>query len=740
MNKKNYYYSLILGGATWVLLAACPLQAATKQSLQDLEITSEGEIHQEILSVNYELDFLKFEESQASLSLATEKPQDLGSIGEDLTLSEDFPRENLLAQTPLIAQPEILIQENQNPILQPNTPVAPLLPRAVAPPVGDIAISNIDATSNTIDLGSAAIVPRLVLREAPAREVLAVLARYAGLNLIFTDTQGEEAAQQQTISLDLENESVQEVFNSVLMVSGLQANRRGRTIFVGSALPQGARDLISRTLRLNQVSAANAATYLASQGAEYQRLVTEQEDIVDPLTNRVVGRRDKPPTLEALKVKKEEGSTAAFLLDGLTVGTDERLNSITLIGDPRQVQIATSMLSQLDARRRQAVVNVKVIDVQLRGEEFYNSSFSFGFDDGFFVNDGGTAILNFGGINPANAAQSRAGAFAQPVISLTDALGGNTPNIFYDQQNAPFNNFTSGTVQFFDQNPASPTAGQVQTLPQTTFVRPDFGTNNNPLQPGVSSVPGFELVDVVQTLPDGSTITTQQLVATPLQYAAPSLFQFPNRFLLTLEAQVTSGNAKILTDPTLVVQEGQQATVKLTQKVVESVNTEVDPLSGVRTTTPVLADAGLTLSVQIDRIDDNGFINLYVSPTIAAPGATEEFDSGAGATNRLTLLTRREMTSGLVRLRDGQTLILSGVISETERTTVSKVPILGDIPILGALFRQTNNQGERSEVIILLTPKIVDDNTNAPFGYSYTPGSGAADVLRQQGFPVQPQP
>ena len=55
-------------------------------------------------------------------------------------------------------------------------PVAPTLPRAIAPPVGDMAISNIDAGASEIDLGSSAVVPRLVLREAPAREVLAVLA------------------------------------------------------------------------------------------------------------------------------------------------------------------------------------------------------------------------------------------------------------------------------------------------------------------------------------------------------------------------------------------------------------------------------------------------------------------------------------------------------------------------------------------------------------------------------------
>lgn len=720
MNNKNYYYSLILGGATGIILAACPVQALNEESLKEIKITNKDEISTEKLKDNrLWAENTPLEDVNIVASVTKEKlfnSQDYevnwSEISPDIEAKFDFPSENLLAQTPLISQPEVIIRENQSEILQPNTPVAPLLPRAVAPPVGDIAISNIDASSYTVDLGTPVIVPRLVLREAPAREVLAVLARFAGMNLIFTDTQGEEAAQQQTVSLDLENESVQEVFNSVLMISGLRANKRGRTIFVGSQLPQGARDLISRTLRLNQVNATSAATYLASQGAEYQRLVTEREDITDPLTGRVIGTREGAPTLEALKVNKE-GSTGAFLLDGLTVSTDDRLNSLTLIGDPRQVQIATSMLSQLDARRRQAVVNVKVVDVALRGSQLYNSSFSFGFGDGFFIQDGGTAILNFGGVNPPNQAQTRGSTFAPPVIPIDDVLGGATAQPFFDRQNAPFSNFTTQGVDLI--NPAT---GGIITVP-TNFVRPNFGTNRNPLQPGVTGI-------------DAGTGS--------VEFTPPGLFQFPNRFLITLEAQITSGNAKILTDPTLVVQEGQQATVKLTQKVVESVETQIDGDSGVRTITPVLADAGLTLTVEVDRIDDNGFINLFVSPTVASPGATEVFDSGAGARNELTLLNRRELTSGLIRLRDGQTLILSGIITETERTTVSKVPILGDIPILGALFRRTQNSGDRSEVIIMLTPRIVDDNPNAPFGYGYTPGPGAADVLRRQGFPVQPQP
>ncbi|RPH90082.1 MAG: pilus assembly protein, partial [Chroococcales cyanobacterium metabat2.561] len=306
--------------------------------------------------------------------------------------------EKLLAQSaPLVPNPEIIIQG------APQTPGAPTLPRAVAPPVGDIAISNIDASAEKVKFERNITVPRVLLREASAREVLMTLANYAGYNVVFTSAQGETNATSQTVSLEFTNESVENIFNAVLLISGLQANRQGTTIFVGAQLPQGARNLISRTLRLNQVKAVNAATFLATQGAEYQRLVSKTEDIVDPLTGRVIGRRDVPATLEALKPQNTEGSKAALLLTGLRIAADDRLNSINLIGEARQVQIATSLLTQLDARRRQVVVNVKVIDVNLLNTDRFNSSFSFGFNDGFFVQDNGAAVLNFGNMNPPSS-------------------------------------------------------------------------------------------------------------------------------------------------------------------------------------------------------------------------------------------------------------------------------------------------------------------------------------------------
>jgi type IV pilus assembly protein PilQ len=620
--------------------------------------------------------------------------------------------EKLLAQSaPLVPNPEIIIQGI------PQAPGAPTLPRAVAPPVGDIAISNIDASAEKIKFDRNITVPRVLLREASAREVLMTLANIAGYNVVFTSAQGEANATSQTVSLEFTNESVENIFNAVLLVSGLQANRQGKTIFVGAQLPQGARNLISRTLRLNQVKAVAAATFLATQGAEYQRLVTQTEDIVDPLTQRVVGRRDVPPTLEPLKPQNTEGSKAALLLTGLRIAADERLNSINLIGEPRQVQIATSLLTQLDARRRQVVVNVKVIDVNLLNTDEFRSSFSFGFNDGFFVQDGGAAVLNFGNMNPPGSETvGRPGAFAQPVVPIFDIISGST-------------NAELEIAPFFDvQNGAS--FGRVNQGPNdfvggtTPYARPSFGRTVNPFQPGLSDVNIDPETGIIE-----------------YEYEPPTLFQYPQRFLMTLQASIQTGNAKILTDPSLVVQEGQQATVKLTQKVLVSVETTIDTNSNgnERTTTPVFGDAGLTLTVDVNQIDDNGYISLNVAPTIAQPGPPIRFDSGGATINTLTPLITRELLSGLIRLRDGQSLILSGIIQERQQSSETKVPILGDIPILGALFRSRTNQNSRSEVIILLTPKIIEDTATSTLGINYQPGQDAAEVLQRQGFPVQPR-
>lgn len=542
----------------------------------------------------------------------------------------DSKRPTTTAQTPpggvLVPNPNVTIDGAPVPSSAP-----PLLPRAVAPPVGDIAVSNTDSSPSQIDLGTEERVPRLVLREAPVREVLALLARAAGLNLAFSTAQAPGQQQDQAttpnapgaegprISLDIENESVQDVFNYVLRLSGLQANREGRTIFVGTRLPNQARDVVVRSLRLNQVTVGVALNFLVGMGAES---AVSRERTITSVNAVPVGGSATPATQTQtstetrIELQRVEFQDSVPLLRGLQALGDERTNSVTLIGTPKQLEVATTQLIQLDSRRRQVAVNVKIVDVNLVATEDFNTSFSFGIGDNFFSSDGG--LLN------------------------------------------------------------------------------------------------------VDTGVDQSSI--------------------PRRFISSLQAQVINGNAKILTDPTLTVQEGQTAEVNLTQEVPAGVEvryiTANQGGNAIPVETVTTKEAGLTVGIRIERIDDNGFVSLSVAPSVSS--VAEQRDLGQG--NLIAFLNKRTLSSGLVRLRDGQTLILSGIIQDTDRTTVSKVPILGDIPLLGALFRSTNRTNNRQEVIVLLTPQILDDSDRATTNVNYTPGTDARQLLersrnRQQQVP-----
>ncbi|XHX76660.1 MAG: AMIN domain-containing protein [Stenomitos frigidus ULC029] len=553
---------------------------------------------------------------------------------------------------PLLPNPEIQIQDASGRLVPPG--VAGVAPRAVPPPVGDIATAQVDATGTTIDLGSAERVPRLVLRDAPAREVLGLLARAAGLNLAFVGdllNQGQsgQAAPAATgqaaanegprVTLDVENEPVQNVFNYVLQITGLEANRVGRTVFVGPNLPNSARNLVVRSVRLNQASITTAINFLVTLGAESavsrDRLVTNA--VATPVGTLAGGAgasaitQTQTATESRIENQRVEYQDSVPLLRGLQISGDERTNQVTLVGEPKKVGIAIAQLAQLDIRRRQVTVNVRVVDVDLLSSDQFSANSSFGIvDNTRAVLDAGNAVINFGRTAPAGTGL---GSGLSTIGSAVGAgLGG------------PFN--------------------------------------------------------------------------------------FARNFLLQLQASVASGNAKILTDPTLLVQEGQTATVNVTQEVITNITqqTTASENSTQTTITVEKGRAGLILPIKVDRIDDNGFISLSIAPSVSRIGDFRDVNL-QGSVNRINLLNERRLESGQVRLRDGQTLLLTGIIQDEDRAEVTKVPILGDIPLLGALFRRTNRTNQRREVIVIVTPRVLDDSQQATFGYGYAPSPAVRQVL-----------
>lgn len=616
----------------------------------------------------------------------------------------------------------------------------PLLPRAIAPPLGDISVSNIDSTPSEVSLGTNEVVPRLLLRDAPARDVLSLLARAAGLNVAYINApatgqavEGQDPAQagaapgaitpEVRISLDIENEPVQNVFNYVLRVANLEANRVGRTVFVGPRLPDAARNVISRTLRVNQVSAFSASTYLATLGAETRQFIPERTTR-ETITEGGVTRTNEQIEPASIQTYLVDAGSGPLLLQGLSVTADDRLNSVTLVGEPRKIQMAEAMLAQLDLRQRQVAVNVKIVDVNLLSTEDFSTSFSWGDGDFFGVIDQGAAILNLGGFRPPSSAATEGSINSPPII----------PNPYESGQ--PFLDPDSRlTIEGFGSQIVGPGSNLQNTDAQFLAPGRPLGPNGNPLNPGITEV---ELGDpTVITRDDDGNITISPGTQTEITQSLPSFFQYPQRFLASLQAQIVSGNAKVLTDPTLVVQEGETANVNLGQEVVSQVEvtfTDTDTTSRESREIQKVV-AGLQMAVEVERIDDNGFVTLRVQPTVTAPigqeNAGDSRDDGF-----VTLLSVRQVQSGRIRLRDSQTLILSGIIQETDRTTVSKVPILGDIPILGALFRSTNRQNSRQEVIALVTPKILDDSDFSNFGYRYAPTREVQEILQRRGVQV----
>lgn len=466
---------------------------------------------------------------------------------------------------PVISQVPPVGQLNQ-PQLPPGSlpPESPFQGRAVAPPAGDIAVGTILPDPPTVDLGSNARIS-LTLKDAPVGDVLSLLVRRAGLNVVLNDVPPDL-----TISLDVQDSPLQEAFNFILRLKQLQAQRRGQTVFVGQNLP-GVTGILVRNYRVNQA----VATDLASR--------------LEGVLNAVA--------------------------PGAQFVVDERTNSITVIGNSRQQDIAAAQIAQLDVRRRQVLISLRAVDIRLNKNESLSVNLG-GASGNFALGTLGNA--NFGG-QPLN----------QPAGSSVSSIGPEGP---------------SGSI-----------TGIFNTL--------------NRLQQSLA---------------------------------------------LRVQSAIQDGTGKILTDPKVVVADGGSSRISIATSVPVNVETIAIPQGEnqppTRTQRLQREDAGVILDVSEVRIDDNGFVTLTIQPEISIPVPLQRLEGGDFAGILLFNIDRRRLEASQLRLRDGQTFIIAGLIQDRDIVEVQKVPFLGDLPLLGALFRSQSVNNERNEVVFMLTPYIMDDN------------------------------
>ena len=201
---------------------------------------------------------------------------------------------------------------------------------------------------------------------------------------------------------------------------------------------------------------------------------------------------------------------------------------------------------------------------------------------------------------------------------------------------------------------------------------------------------------------------------------------------LGLNAQLNlleqNGTASILAQPTLSARSGSKASFLAGGEFPYSV-------SNINGTTILFKPYGIRLDIE-PRVDHNGVIRAKIMSEVS------DIDTSVTTTGGPALRTRKTETE--FNVQEGGTIVLSGLLKRDISTSIDKVPFLGDIPVLGALFRSKRFQNNETELVVFVTPTAVDRHTLAQANsmesavgrLEKAPRVGTPDLASVPGFPV----
>jgi len=172
-----------------------------------------------------------------------------------------------------------------------------------------------------------------------------------------------------------------------------------------------------------------------------------------------------------------------------------------------------------------------------------------------------------------------------------------------------------------------------------------------------------------------------------------------------LEALEEQGEVRVISQPRVVTMNNQPALIKVATDEAFFTSTIAQGVAGsgnIVTEQARSVTVGLVLSVT-PQISEDGWIMLDVTPILSRLRAIVESPQGTATAPVLDV----KQSSGLVRLKDQDMVIIGGLIQEESSETERKVPLLGDIPMLGRLFKGTYTAKRKSELVIFISPKII---------------------------------
>ena len=563
---------------------------------------------------------------------------------EDDILKMIFPKQSLpnnkLTENNIFSLPTIKSRLDKN---------IPSSSGAIAPPLGDISVGTTYIPNlKTVELEGPEV--SMVFKGATAKSAIEFLISKTNYGYVWVqddptfnyfdnnndqspfaeqisveDKEEEKASDSpRYITMTIKNKPFSIAFNSILMSSGLEAKLENGIVYVGPDVQDRIfSKRISRIYRLNQTTANAAASYLANLGAK----VTQTNTITTAVTSgasqsqSVSGAASSATTTQqsTTSVRSYGGNEGPLL--GLIATTDDRLQTITLVGTPDLIEVAETYIKQLDLRQRQVALTVRLLDVEISDGTTLDNSWAFRQNNKFIVNASGQLLSTINNITPPTA------------LNFPSAPSANNSNRFNDQE---FINLLKADILSKD----------TKIIANPTLILNEF--------PGSTGGETVTLSSIDDTLKAGTIGRS-----------------FGNEAFVIVGTQVP-------------------------------VNCEVDPESGAATLEYGIA--GLTFGARILKIDDNGYVTFAISPAISSKSEQRAIANCA----TVDLLNTRRLDSGSIRVKDGNTLILTGVLDSNENETITKFPILGDIPVIGQLFRNKNSSKSQRELIILVTPQILN--------------------------------
>jgi general secretion pathway protein D len=202
------------------------------------------------------------------------------------------------------------------------------------------------------------------------------------------------------------------------------------------------------------------------------------------------------------------------------------------------------------------------------------------------------------------------------------------------------------------------------------------------------------------------TLSTAATAAAAAATGGLSTFYSSGSVRALLNAQAIANNVNVISSPSLMVLNNQKAKINVGQQIPIQTGTTAVPIAGgaagasiAQSNSIQYKDTGVTLEVT-PRVNANGMVIMKLHQIVSKPIQTT-----TGVTTSATI-DKKEINSS-VAVTDGETIVLGGLIDETVGNAQNGIPFLYDLPLIGSLFGGTDKTNNKTELVVLITPRVV---------------------------------